>query len=506
MAVLGFPEKEIADHVEGDEETDLENVPGTDRRELSSLAATELASYNRKMLVKLDVVLVPTMAMLYLLAFLDRANIGNARVAGLQEDLRMSSHQYSTAVTATYVLYIAAELPSNLILRKIGPRLLLSGLCFCWGVVTTLQSQVNSYSGLLAARLILGMAEGGLFPGINLYLSMFYRRDELQLRIALFYSAAALSGAFGGLLAAAIEKMDGIGGLAGWQWIFCLEGLFTVCFSVVAFFVLPNHPSEVRTFIAEEAKRYADRLRLDAEFPNTERVTLKGVLSVFTTPHILILFPIMFASACCLFSMAYFTPTIVAGMGYSSTRTQLMTVPPFAVGFVVCVTTSYLSDRHRKRGLAAIVTGMVALVGVIMFYRGRSNAVRYASLFLVISGLYANGPCYLSWIPNNTAAHTRRATAIATCFVFTNSGGILSAWIFPSEQAPYYPLASKLILSMTVVTLVFTVAEMWMLAWLNKRKETPEYREKLLGQVQGMDLAEQFVKLGDAHPDYKYFL
>jgi hypothetical protein len=140
----------------------------------------------------------------------------------------------------TYVLYIAAELPSNLLLKKIGPRILLPGLCLTWGAITTLQCLVNNYSGLLAARLMLGLAEGGknalpsiserhpylrlgLFPGINLYLSMFYRREELQLRIALFYSFSALSGAFSGLLAAAIANMDGIGGLAGCKSIIILS-------------------------------------------------------------------------------------------------------------------------------------------------------------------------------------------------------------------------------------------------------------------------------------------
>ncbi|RVX73940.1 hypothetical protein B0A52_02830 [Exophiala mesophila] len=413
-------------------------------------------AFDKKMLLKLDLILVPVISMLYLLVFVDRVNIGNARVAGLQRDLRLTDLQYQTAVTVTYVLYIAAELPSNLLLKKLGPKVVLSGLCFLWGTVTTLQCLVNNYSGLLAARLMLGLAEGGLFPGINLYLSMFYQREELQLRIAMFYSFAAFSGAFSGLLAAAIAKMHGIGGLSGWQWIFCLEGIFTVLFAPVAYYLLPNTPHQVRLFTEEQADRCAQRLRLDAAYleTETEKVTLRGVLSVYKSIHLWPMFVIMFCGGTTVFGLAFFMPSIVLGMGYSPVRTQLMTVPPFAVAFVVCLGTAYLADHYRKRGITAMITLFVSLVGILMFYKGRTNAVRYPSLFFLVTGAYANGPCLLAWVPNNTAAHTRRATAIATSFMLTNSGGIL-----------------------------------------NKRKENPLYREKMLRDVQGMTFAQQMEKV-----------
>lgn len=410
------------------------------------------------------------------------------------------------AVTLTYVLYIVAELPSNLMLRKVGPKILLPGLCVCWGIVTTLQCLVKTYHGLLVARLFLGLAEGGLFPGINLYLSMFYKRDELQLRIAMFYSGAALSGAFSGLLAAAISKMNGIGGLTGWQWIFCLEGLFTVVFGVFAFWAMPNSPRQVQTFTEEQAKRSEERLQLEATFPASEKITLAGVLSVYQSLHLWLMFVIMFCGGVTVFGLAFFMPSIVLGFGYNPIQTQLMTVPPFAVAFVITLLTAYIADRYRKRGTAALVTMLLGLIGVIMFYRGRTNRVRYTALFFLVTGTYANVPCLLAWVPNNTAAHTRRAVAIATAFCCTNSGGIVSTWIFPTSDAPYYPFASKFILAMIVITLVAVVAEMAVLNRRNKQKDDPEYRERLLRDVQHLDFPQQMVKLGDAHPDYKYII
>lgn len=335
---------------------------------------------------------------------------------------------------------------------------------------------------------------------------MFYRREELQLRIALFYSFSALSGAFSGLLAAAISKMDGIGGLAGWQWIFCLEGLFTVLFAPIAFFLMPNNPQEIRTLSKEEKARCSERLRLEAMFPDTEKVTIRAVLSVYTSPHTWPMFIVLFCLGCTVFGLAFFTPSIVLGLGYSPIRTQLMTVPPFALGFVVCIATAYIADRYRKRGAMALGTSLLSLIGILMFYKGRTTNVRYTGLFFLISGAYASSPCLLAWVPNNTAAHTRRATAIATAFCCTNLGGLVSTWIFPTSDAPYYPFAAKFLLSLVLISMTTIAAELGILSYLNRRKTDPAYREKILQEVQHLDYTQQMVKLGDAHPEYRYIL
>ncbi|PGH28378.1 hypothetical protein GX50_08886 [[Emmonsia] crescens] len=468
----------------------------------SEVLSDEQIKLDRKMLLKLDFLLVPMMGMLYLLAFLDRANIGNARVAGLQNDLGISDLQYQTAITVTYVPYIAAELPSNLLIKKIGPRILLPALCLCWGIVTTLQSQVNNYSGLLAARFFLGLLEGGLFPGIVLYLSSFYRRHELQVRVGLFFSAAALSGAFSGLLAAAIQKMEGIGNLRGWQWIFLLEGLFTVLFGIFSFFVLPNNPSQVSLFNPEEVEHCTRRLALDTNLPDNETVTPKRVLSTFKDPHILNMCAVLFCNGANLFGLSYFTPSIVQALGYSPTRTQLLTVPPFACAFVATMIAAYFADRYKQRGITAICTSIIALIGAGLALKARSIASRYTSIFLLVTGIYATAPSLISWVTNNTAGHVRRATAIAMVFVSTNSGGIVSTWIYPRKDAPYYLFAAKFNLALIVITIVLCGAQMWWLRRLNQRKM--EKPEEVLGDVKEMGLEVQLDKLGDRHPEFVY--
>jgi MFS family permease len=136
----------------------------------------------------------------------------------------MSDHQYSLALTITYIPYLAVEIPAGLVLKRVGANILLPTMATLWGLTTALQGLVGSYHGLLVARFFLGLFEGGLPPGITLVLSRFYKRDQIQLRVALLFTAASLAGAFSGLLASAILGMDGRAGHRGWQWIFILVG------------------------------------------------------------------------------------------------------------------------------------------------------------------------------------------------------------------------------------------------------------------------------------------
>lgn len=383
----------------------------------------------------------------------------------------------------TYVPYIASEIPSNLIIKKIGPRVHISSLCFFWGLITTLQSQVHNYAGLLACRFSLGLMEGGLFPGIILYLSGFYCRRELSFRVAMFFAAASLSGAFSGLLAAAISKMSGLAGMEGWRWVFCLEGIMTTCWAVIVLLLLPNNPAQVRLFNLEEAERCSQRLRADVDLLEDEKVTPKKVLSVFRDVHVILVWICSTCAGCLIFGLAYFTPSIVHALGYTPIRTQLMTVPPYALAFVLSLLVAYFSDRFSVRGIPMIFTLLLSLIGLIMFYIGRSLPVRYTALFFMIGGAYSNAPCLCSWAPNNTAGYARRATAVAMVTVCNNIGGLISTWIFPQSDAPYYSFGAKFMLSMNCIYLVSTALTMWIYARANRKKTTATYRQKVLENV-----------------------
>ncbi len=189
--------------------------------------------------------IIPFVAILYLLAFLDRVNISNARAFGLEKDLGMEGGlQYNTALTIFFVPYVLCEIPSNIMVKRFSPRVWLSVCCIGFGLVTALQGLVQSYGGLLATRFFLGVFESAMFPACFYIIGAWYRRYEAQKRFSLFFSSTSLAGAFGGLLASAIGKMDYLRGYRGWRWIFILEGCFTVGVGLVFLFTFPSFPEQ----------------------------------------------------------------------------------------------------------------------------------------------------------------------------------------------------------------------------------------------------------------------
>ncbi|KAL1846570.1 hypothetical protein VTK73DRAFT_252 [Phialemonium thermophilum] len=169
----------------------------------------------RHLKTKIDLHLLPFVSVLYLLAFLDRVNIANARSFHLIEDLGLTGVQYNTALTIFFVPYVVFEIPSNIFLKRFSPRIWLSICCLGFGLLTTVQGLVQNYGGLLTTRFFLGVFECGMFPGCFYLLGMWYRRHEAQKRFSLFFSSTSLAGAFGGLLASGIGKMDGMRGYHG---------------------------------------------------------------------------------------------------------------------------------------------------------------------------------------------------------------------------------------------------------------------------------------------------
>jgi MFS family permease len=169
---------------------------------------------------------LPVFVLLVLCSFLDRTNVGNAKVYKMDKDLKLSGRQWQQGLAAFYPLYIASEIPSNLILKKVTPRIWITLLVFVWGILCMCLGFVHNFNQFIALRALLGLAEGGLFPGMVLYLSTIYTRSELALRIGVLYTSTSLSSGFGGLLARAMAAIGDRGGLTPWRWIFVIDGLF----------------------------------------------------------------------------------------------------------------------------------------------------------------------------------------------------------------------------------------------------------------------------------------
>jgi len=248
--------------------------------------------------------------------------------------------------------------------------------------------------------------------------------------------------------------------------------------------------------------------RLEADGPARESsdFSSKAMMSTFKSLHIWIPCLALFCNGTSLFGLANFAPSIVQSMGYEGTKTQLFSVPPFAIAFFATMVSAFAADRYKARGLTAICTSLLSIAGFALFLRSESVAAHYTALCLMITGIYSTSPSFISWVPNNAAGSTRRATAVAMGFIASNSGGILSTWTYPDSAAPEYKFAARLNLAFSCLTVFFAAAEIVLLRWMNQRKEYDQFREGILADVKDLSTEEQYGVLGDQHPDFRYTL
>ncbi|KAJ3472716.1 hypothetical protein NLG97_g10768 [Lecanicillium saksenae] len=234
------------------------------------------AAAARRLLLKCDLRLIPILGTLYLVSFLDRSNIANARLFGLEKSLHMPSTGFNNCIWVFYLPFVVVEIPSNLFmsLNKIKPNQYLASAMLILGVVSMCQGLTRSYGGLLACRFIMGIMEAALPPGAALLIGQYYRRQEYYIRFSYFFCFALLGSAFSGLLAYALEHMNGIQGYEAWRWVFIIEGLLTIAFGIVAWFIIPAFPQEATFLTESERALLFSRLRRDR---GHEKLDFKGI-------------------------------------------------------------------------------------------------------------------------------------------------------------------------------------------------------------------------------------
>ncbi|KAF2828102.1 MFS general substrate transporter [Ophiobolus disseminans] len=430
----------------------------------------------RRVVGKMDMRILPLLILFVLCSFVDRTNVGNAKILGLQKDIRIDDHQYAVGLCVFYATYISSELPSNLVLKKVSPKIWLPLLTGVWGMLTMCLGFVTNYASFVAVRGLLGGAEGGLFPGMVLYLSHFYRRKELALRIGIFYTATSLSGAFGGLLARGLNAIGPAGGLEGWRFIFIVEGLLTVFVGLCSFFLLPNSIESSR-FLTSVEKAIA-RQRLDqhdsAHEPFDWAEVKRGILNLQVWLSALAYFAILSG----LYSFGLFLPTIVNnGFAKDANQAQLWSAIPYAVAALFTVITAFVSDRLALRGPVMLVTLPVAIIGYAVISETTNPKVQYGMTFMMATGMYASVPCILSWNSNNSAGHYKRATTSALQLGVANAGGFVASFVYKKKEAPQFKKSHSIMLGLLCAAWVLVAANVAWVAKINRDKSRGKYDE-----------------------------
>ncbi|KJA23556.1 hypothetical protein HYPSUDRAFT_201281 [Hypholoma sublateritium FD-334 SS-4] len=421
----------------------------------------------KKLLWKMDLALIPWLSFLYLLSFLDRTSIGKY-LYNLEQDLHMSDKQYLLSLTIFFFSYAFFEVPSNVFLKRLRPSLWLSFLMFFWGVVMTLQGVVHNYPQLLGLRWLLGMFEAGLFPGVNYYLSCWYKRSEFGLRAAIFFSAATVSGAFGGLLAAAISNMAGIGGRPAWAWIFILEGLLTVIAGAMSFWIIQDFPDTAKFLTEAERTVVIRRLQQDNQFSAAgEKFKFKYVIMSMKDWKTWLGMLVYMGADMPLYAFSLFLPSIINQLGFTATPANLLTVPVYALACVVTCGVGFLADRWSMRGYFNIGFLCLGATGYIILVASRNPALSYFAVYLAAC----------SWVSNNVEGSYKRSVSLAMVIGFGNINGAVSSNVYRASDKPWYPLGHGLVLMYIGIGIITSILFLVFLNRENARRERGERDE-----------------------------
>jgi MFS family permease len=399
----------------------------------------------RSYLWKLDTRLIPLLSFMYLLCFMDKSNIGNAKTDGLEKDIGLSGGQYSTAVTMLSVTQMVFEPWQCSMVKKYGAKWVLPTLMFGWGSIAMIQAGMvgRGFGSFICLRLALGFFESGFFSGTVFYMSLFYKRDEMAFRIALFYISATIAGAFSGLFSYGLFQIKHAP-LKGWQYLFILEGCVTLVVALFAYWHLPKTPADFRHFTEAEKRVGFVRMSLDGTSEVNSTFTWTKAVAPFKQWRLWFFCALCICYGAATGSTGTFLPQIVGRLGYSTVKTNLYTVAPNMAGCFATLAIAKSSDYFRERSMHLIGALSLTLTGYIILGAidpVHNISVSYFACFLLSMGTYAPSCLVHQWHQSNNLDESGRAFTTGVMLALSNVGVIVTSQLFQNKWAPAYKQA-----------------------------------------------------------------
>jgi len=410
------------------------------------LPSEEILDYDavneKKLIRRVDWRLLPILGALYSISLIDRTNISNARVAGMAKDLQLTvGNRYTIALTMFFIPYFLFELPSNIVLRRVGSANWLSFIAFAWGTVMLGQGFVKSWQVLTVCRTLLGLFEAGFFPGCVYLATCWYVRYEVQKRLAAFYLLSVFVGGLANILAFGLMQMEGLSGIRGWRWIFIIEGILTQVVAIAAWFLIIDFPDKAERsgFLDHsQAVFIANRIESDRGDAVPDELTW-GKFFHHLKDWKLWTFAAMFASTTMpAYAFAYFSPVIIAGMGYKAGPANALSAPPAFAAVFSAFGFAWVGDKYRVRAPIIAAQSVICVVGLMIVAYHKNHGVRYFGIFLGVMGCQGNIPAILAYQSNNIRLQSKRSVGSALQIGFGAIGGIIASTTFREKEAPYY--------------------------------------------------------------------
>ena len=440
------------------------------------MATTFSAEFEKTTYAKVAWRLIPFLFLCYIVAFLDRVNVGFAKLQ-MAPDLNFSDTVYGFGAGIFFIGYFIFEVPSNVLLERIGARVWIARIMITWGLISSaFVFTPNIHWGSIATmfnctdpefsfyflRFLLGVAEAGFFPGIILYLTFWFPGARRAKMVALFMTAIAISNVIGSPISGAImQYMDGINGWRGWQWLFLLEGLPSVLVGVLVFVFLPNGPKQAKWLTAQEQDMVVQRIQED-DASKSELGKKHHFLDAFKDYRVWALAVVYFCGVVCFYAVNFWMPTIIQELGIPKTdflRVGLISMIPWGLAAVAMVVWGAHSDRTGERrwhAAGGLFVGIVGLIGLALV--GHDPITSIIALSLVTVGI-------LSWVATFWSLPTAflSGTAAAAGIAWINSVGNLGGHFGPdligrirtatggASEAAFYTLAAVALLGAIII-------------------------------------------------------
>ncbi|KAJ6006318.1 hypothetical protein N7451_004262 [Penicillium sp. IBT 35674x] len=401
----------------------------------------------RRLVRKIDFMILPIMVFAYLLAFLDKQTLSYSALMGITEDLHLVGTQYSWSSGIFYFGYLFFSYPASLLMVKFPLGKYLAVNFMLWAIVLACHAATKNFATFMVTRFFLGCTEASLSPGFTLLTSLWYRRSEQPLRAGIWFCGNSLSSIFGNLIAAGIIHINSK--LASWQWLFIIFGIITFLFGIVMLLRLPDSPTDAK-FLTEEERRIAvERLKDNqAGFKNNE-IDRGQILEAFKDVQTWLLAILIFAANIANGGFTTFNGLVLEGFGFDLFDTLLLGLPG---GVIVCMFV------------------FISILGSSLVYAGKNTASRYAGLLLM--GVYSAAmPVSMAIISSNVGGFTKRATVSAIYFIMYCAGNIVGPQLFFARQAPRYQSGFLAVIICLVACVVISLIMLFYLRWENGRRD-----------------------------------
>ncbi|KAK4047455.1 hypothetical protein OIV83_005367 [Microbotryomycetes sp. JL201] len=432
----------------------------------------------RKLVRKLDIRLLPCLALAYLVTSLDVSCLppGNARVAGMTQDIGLVGNDFLYGVMLFYIMYIICDVPAALLIRKFGFQLIPRSMIL-FGFITIGNAFIQTRGQFMVVRALLGAAESTVLPGNAYILARFYRREELTVRIAFFlYSAAYTASAIGGLLASAFISAKPMGMIKTWT---SREGVLTVVIGILLCFAYPRDPTETSILNEQERQLALTRLQAGAldgkDNDRKAKLPLSQVVRIITRPAIVVTTFLFICDNIVMQGLVSFLPTIIRTNypNISNVQVQLLTVPPNITAFVVGTSCAFFAMKRGQHAFVTVFAACLCLIGFLIWTITDPNdasmaKARYAGVFFTCTGSFY-GPLVMAWAVSNAKSDQARALTSATVSGFGAIGSVISPWTYmPSTAKQGYKPGNLVNISLSCVVIVTVIALRAQKMWYNR--------------------------------------